>query len=1378
MFLNIIKGLEKNDDKENIININTQKLLGDKTYEKRKKGAQEIAEDIKLLLLKEEAEEQEQINIILNQNNNEENNINECKKISESEINIISKLSEKNDIDINNEYYFTEYNDNLKTNDIEENKENEIGKNKDQIKSPNIHNVKWNNQNSNSFGIVNNDITNATDKDFENKEKPKIANRDETSIYVENEEEQSKSIHDKKESTHKDLNEENYILGAEIIKKLLLDKCKENCDIDIEIAKPNGINDYIKNSIKGNYNNKEENGNYIQNDDNENKKKNKKSLNSILYEHEIYLDHLNKKYQNKKIMEILYFLNEKFIKSINSSERCGGLISLAFISISLENKIKYYFSEILKIIMSCVNDSDSKVRYYVCESLYNLCKVSKNIAFNNIEEIFNCLYRIFSDTCPNVKTGGAFLDNLLKDMTCSYNNIFNVYKIIYTLKDNIHIENTNVRQLIISWLFFLQNIPTIDIFEYFHFFIRDLFLMLSDENKDIQKQANQCLDLYMDKIVTSNYEQCKMFFKHIIPIFLKFSRHKNPIIKHKCLLWIYHFINILNIHFYNIFKSSKKNSFFMIEILKKIIWSTSDVSFDIHYTARKCNELLIKFLKFSTLEYSLLITELVCNIIKTKIENTPSQFQNHKPLLLQYNDQMDKQKSNNSNQLNAKYISDKKKKNEYINILENKNEQFFNNIIISEKTNIQNSSKLAYTLSDNKFINKSFIADKEDTKYDLNINENDDIHLVNEYKSQNDELLNRVKDEDINEKERNSNLINNNNNNFEESIDRNINANCTINNINLSVKNQSIIQTNNLEKDNSEKNKQTNSKRRDRSQSMCSSIMNDSIDESKFYCINMQNKWNYNDEEKVENSNTELLECEIKNSYINKKNDSNNLGNDKNKQLNINDEKDQNYNLGFMYNHERLLNELKEKKIILKDSKKMESYYINKIIKKKKNNNNNDNQSMNASDSSNSYDDNLFYDNLEKRNIYPIIMCLQWLAEILVYKSKEIKSYYNKIIDCVFLCLKNEDNKVLVLTLTVISAMCSTVENKFNFYENISRNFINLFKQDESLLIRKGKEIIQHVSRCLNNKKFFGYLCYFLIYESDYIFVNKMVQVLNWILLTSNETKYLRNSLLFQKDNYPLFSIILIAWLNNSLCAISFLLWLQKYELAYFICSYLTLLDINSDFFHQLDNFIFLFESPVFSKQRLHLIYPKNYPFLIKSLMILSLMLPLNTSNNILQKRLQISQLSMLTYNEQVSTFFDSHNHNAHYYNSNKIENRFSSNSVKNTNNDIEESNKTESIKPHNNEQNNFELNELFNLENDEIIKENSIIEKTEAEKINEEQQWNNKYSHLLNNIKTYLLNQDNTPNNNIFDENKERNEFINIFKVILKKHSLVKYYK
>ncbi|VEV59182.1 VAC14 domain-containing protein, putative [Plasmodium vinckei vinckei] len=1364
MFLNIIKGLEKNDDKENIININTQKLLGDKTYEKRKKGAQEIAEDIKLLLLKEEAEEQEQINILLNKNNNEENNINECKKISESEINIISKLNGKNDIDINNEYYFTSYNDNLKTND-EGNKENDTGKNKDQIKSTNKHNVKWDDKDPNSFGIIN-EGTEQTDKDEDNREKSQIVNRDETSTYVENEDEQSKAIQDKKENAHKDLNEEKYILGAEIIKKLLLDKCKENCDIDIKIAKPNGINDYIRNSIKGN--NKEEDENDIQNDSNEKNKKNKKSLNTILYEHEIYFDHLNKKYQNKKIMEILYFLDEKFIKSINSSERCGGLISLAFISISLENKIKYYFSEILKIIMSCINDSDPKVRYYVCESLYNLCKVSKNIAFNNIEEIFNCLYRIFSDTCPNVKTGGAFLDNLLKDMTCSYNNIFNIYKIVYTLKDNIYIENTNARQLIISWLFFLQNIPTIDVFEYFHFFIRDLFLMLSDENKDIQKQANQCLDLYMDKIVTSNYEQCKMFFKHIIPIFLEFSRHKNPTIKHKCLLWIYHFINILNIHFYNIFKSPKKNSFFMIEILKKIIWSTSDVSFDIHYTARKCNELLIKFLKFSTLEYSLLITELVCSIIKTKIENTHSQFQNQKSLLLQYNDQMDKQKSNNSNQSDVKYIPDKKQ-SAYINILENKNEQFFNNITVSERKNVQNTSKLTYTLSDNTFINKQLSIDKGSTKYDLNTNENDDFQSVNKYKLQNDDSLSRTKSEDINEKESNATHINNTN--FKDGI----NASGTVNDTNLS-ENQNKIQTNNFEKNNNERNRQTNSKRRDRSQSICSSVMNDSIDGSKFYCINGQDKWE-DEEEKVENNNTELLEDEIKNSFINKKNDTtNNLETNQNKQSNVNDEKGHNYNLGFMYKHERLLNELKEKKIVLKDGKKMESYYINKIIKKKKKDNN-DEHSMNASDSSNSYDDNLFYDNLEKRNIYPIIMCLQWLTEMLVYKSNEIKSYYNKIIDCVFLCLKNEDNKVLVLTLTVISAMCSTVENKFSFYENISRNFIDLFKQDESLLIRKGKEIIQHMSRCLNNKKFFAYLCYLLIYETDYIFVNKIVQVLNWVLLTSNETKYLRNSLLFQKDNYPLFSIILIAWFSNSLCAISFLLWLQKYELAYFICSYLTLLDINSDFFHQLDNFIFLFESPVFSKQRLHLIYPKNYPFLIKSLMILSLMLPLNTSNNILQKRLQISQLSMLTNNEQVSTFFDTHNHNTNYNTGNKIENQLPPDSTKDINKNNEQSSQNENVKPQYNNQNSVELNELFSLENDEIIKEHSIIEKTQAEKMSEEQQWNTKYANLLNNIKNHLLNQDHS-NNNTFDENKEGNEFINIFKAILKKHSLIKYYK
>ncbi|GAB69086.1 hypothetical protein PCYB_145140, partial [Plasmodium cynomolgi strain B] len=568
MFLSLIKGLEKNEAKEDIISVNIQRLLGDKTYEKRKKGAQEIAEVVKLLLLKEKEDKQMQVDYILNED------------------------------------------------------------------------------------------------------------------------------------------------------------------------EPNGKKKYMNKSGKSSGLSQ------------------LSQVNQVLYEHDADIENIANKYQNKKVISIINFLKEKFVQSINPAERCGGLIALAFISITVDTQIKFYFSAILKLIVSCVSDPDSKVRYYVCESLYNLCKVSKSVVFYHIEDIFDCLFRIFSDSCPNVKSGGAFLDNLLKDLTCSYNNVFNIYKIIFILKERIGIENSNARQVILSWLLLFQNIKTVNLFEYFHFFISDLFFMLADQNRDIQRQANQCLDLYVDQIITSNYEQVRSFFKHIAFIFIEFCNHKNTIIKHKCLLWLYHFIQILN-------------------------------------------------------------------------------------------------------------------------------------------------------------------------------------------------------------------------------------------------------------------------------------------------------------------------------------------------------------------------------------------------------------------------------------------------------------------------CLRSNDKQVVLLSLTVLSAMCSTVDNKFHFYEQVSNGLIALFRNDDQLLMHKGKIIVQHISRCLNNKKFFAYLSYSLISEEKISFVTKFIQVLSWVLLTSEETKYLRNAL-FLKKQYSLFSLILIAWLRNPISAISFLLWLQKYKLAYLICSYLSLLNLNSDFFHQLDNLIFLLESPIFSKQRIHLVYPQNYPFLIKSLMILSLMLPLN----------------------------------------------------------------------------------------------------------------------------------------------------------------------
>ncbi|CRH02679.1 conserved Plasmodium protein, unknown function [Plasmodium relictum] len=1333
MFLNIIKGLERNEDKENVINANIQKLLGDKTYEKRKKGAQELAELINIILEKEEEEERKHLSDLLDKQTNE--TLNESKNFSEKEIDKISKENSKNDLEFNGENYFRSYNENLKKEDLYFNKDEDKKKNYEnqEEKQNNKKDIKDNGKSKENIFEEN-----KADLDEEIR---KFCETDQTI-----EKDKKKITEIEKEDYYKETNEENYVLGSEIIKKLLLDKCKENYDTN---------SDFIK-SCESKHTKKKMNLEM-------NIDKSKRKLNDILNDNDIYIENLNKKYQNKKILNIINFIDKKFIQSVNISERCGGLISLAFISISLDVKIKFYFTDILKIIISCINDPDSKVRYYVCESLYNLCKVSKNIIFYKIEDIFDCLYRIFSDSCTNVKNGGAYLDNLLKDMTCSYNNIFNIYKIIYVLKDKISIENADVRQLIISWLYFLQNIPTINIFEYFHFFIKDLFLMLSDENKDIQKQANQCLDLYIDKITTSNYEQCRIFLKHIAQVILKFCDHKNTIIKHRSLLWIYHFISILNIHFYNIFKSSKKNNSFIIELLKKIIYCTSDVNFDIHYTAKKCNELLINYLKFSSLEAVPSITKLVCDIINTKIEKSElilstKEVTNYK----NYQQTCHSKKKKSQNFLNEETDLDK---NHIIN-----NEDVHN--INRDKTHTNEESKIFYSIYQyndhyipNEINEKEKNIDKDSIKNENNRYEKDGVFFNSN---------------DIDKYNRKNNIVGNSNLNSLGSNSYSSNR-CNVNKNEKYLENHSLhfINDNNIGKDVYEMNNNEKNKNNDYDSASNYNYNNNNNENN-----NNGNNNEYNNENNRKNNNTKISNNNKKstiddyinsdykcsdsissrnNDYDNKNNISESLGFEscnlfykknntsedvKNKILNNYDSKEQNLNLRFLRNHEKLINEIKEKKILLRDVSKSEAYFINKFIKKK--------------DNDDDDDDNMFFDNFEKRNIYPVIMCLQWLIEILIYKSNEIKTYYDHIVVCIFKCLKNDDSKVLLLSLTVLSAMCSTVNNKFNFYEKISENLIILFKSDENLLIHKGKVIVQHISRCLNNKKFYAYLSYLLINENNLKFVNKFVQVLNWVLLTSIETKYLRN-VLFLKKYYNLFSLILIAWFHNPLSAISFLLWLQKYELAYFLCSYLTLIDVDSDFFHQLDNFIFLFESPVFSKQRIHLIYPKNYPFLIKSLMILSLMLPLNTSNNILQKRLQISQLSILTSSEKVTHFVDTHNHSEIFNIEDKECTEDNPENKKYENNYICKNEKT------------YESAELFKLENEENAKEYSILEKTNLEKMNEEEQWDNKYNYLLNNVKKKFL-KEVLHNKKTFGKYDESNEFVNIFKTILKSHNIINY--
>lgn len=116
-----------------------------------------------------------------------------------------------------------------------------------------------------------------------------------------------------------------------------------------------------------------------------------------------------------QIKRLLRVLGQDFAASQNSNSRKGGLIGLAAIAVGLgtANTAKYT-EELIHPILACFSDADSRVRYYACESLYNVVKVARGGVLPHFTDIFGVLSKLCCDTEQTVKNATELLDRLMK----------------------------------------------------------------------------------------------------------------------------------------------------------------------------------------------------------------------------------------------------------------------------------------------------------------------------------------------------------------------------------------------------------------------------------------------------------------------------------------------------------------------------------------------------------------------------------------------------------------------------------------------------------------------------------------------------------------------------------------------------------------------------------------------------------------------------------------------------------------------------------------------------------------------------------------------------------------------------------------------------
>lgn len=198
------------------------------------------------------------------------------------------------------------------------------------------------------------------------------------------------------------------------------------------------------------------------------------------------LEHHIKELYNKSdeegIRNIIMALRAEFAESAQPNRRKGALIGFAATAIALHDTNVPYLDAVLHPVITMLGDEDSRVRYYACESLYNLAKVARGAILSQFNEVFQGLCNLYADSDRDVRNGAQLLDRLIKDVVTESDQ-FDVENFIPLLRENIHLDNPFIRQLVVGWITVLDSVPDIDMLEFLPEFLEGLFDMLADSLK-------------------------------------------------------------------------------------------------------------------------------------------------------------------------------------------------------------------------------------------------------------------------------------------------------------------------------------------------------------------------------------------------------------------------------------------------------------------------------------------------------------------------------------------------------------------------------------------------------------------------------------------------------------------------------------------------------------------------------------------------------------------------------------------------------------------------------------------------------------------------------------------------------------------------------
>ncbi|CAM9431837.1 unnamed protein product [Chrysoparadoxa australica] len=311
-----------------------------------------------------------------------------------------------------------------------------------------------------------------------------------------------------------------------------------------------------------------------------------------------------------RVCNIIALLGQDFTTSTNSNHRKGGLIGLAATAIGLSLDTRHYLDALLPPVLHCLDDPESRVRYYACESLYNIAKVTRSDILQYFNQIFDGLCKLFADAEVDVKNGSSLLDRLIKDIVTESQS-FDVERFIPLLQKYIRRTNPYIRQLLVSWITVLDEVPDINMIDWLPDFLDGLFNMLSDGNKEIREAAGGALREFLREINEASFVE----YGPMIVILVSHCSSKDRMSRLTAITWIQEFIKL----------GGGRLLLFASELLGAVMHCTSDGVAEVAKRAEQANSDLLELVKTTKRAFELspvlqtLERELISHHVPTRI---------------------------------------------------------------------------------------------------------------------------------------------------------------------------------------------------------------------------------------------------------------------------------------------------------------------------------------------------------------------------------------------------------------------------------------------------------------------------------------------------------------------------------------------------------------------------------------------------------------------------------------------------------------------------------------------------------------------------------------------------------------------------------------